>query len=192
MSIIVKAGAETTYTPHPEGPFPGVCCDVQDLGWEEHPKYGWKYKIRLVFFCGEWTDEKGVDGEKKRFPMVVAKKFTASLADKANLRAFCKSWRGGKDFDAQTLRDGFDFEKMLGAPALLQVGHFEWQGDTFAGIDSVMKLPKGMAAPEIPSEYMRLCDREDYEGPHPHPNMSATEPELPPAIEDDDDFGLPF
>lgn len=190
MSIIVKGGSETHYAPHPTGPFAAVCCDVQDLGWEEHPQYGWKYKIRLVFFCGEWTEEKEIEGERKRFPMTVAKKFTASLADKANLRAFCRSWRG-QDFDPQTLRDGFDFEKMLGAPAFLQVGHFQYQGETYAGIDTVMRLPKGMEAPAIPADYTRLCNREDWAGPNPHPSVTRTEPEAPEiATEVDDD--LPF
>lgn len=191
MSVIVKGG-ESTYTPHPEGPYPAVCCDVQDLGWEEHATYGWKYKIRLVFFCGLYTDEKEINGEKKRFPLTVSKKFTASLGDKANLRAFCRSWRG-KDFDADTIRNGFDFEKMLGAPALIQVGHYQWQGDTFAGIDSIMRLPKEMTAPTIPSDFTRMCQREDWKGPNPHPAMSQPDPsEGPSSHGNDPDDDLPF
>lgn len=191
MSIIVKGQAESTYTPHPVGSFAARCCDVQDLGWEEHPQYGWKYKIRLVFFCGEWTEEKEVDGERKRFPMTVAKKFTASLADKANLRAFCRSWKG-KDFTPDVLRDGFDFELMVGAPAFLQITHYDWQGGTYAGIDTVMRLPGGMTAPDIPSDYTRLKDRDDWEGPAKHPSMSEppAEPEVPTDSVYDDD--LPF
>ena len=76
MSIVVTGGNAKTYTPHPTGPFAARCVDVQDLGWEEHPQYGWKYKIRVVFFCGEYTEEKEVerDGQmvKMRFPMVVS------------------------------------------------------------------------------------------------------------------------
>ena len=188
MPVIVKGETGTSYTPHPEDQYAAVCCDVQDLGWEEHPTYGWKYKIRLVFFCGEWTEEKEIDGEKKRFPMTVSKKFTASLADKANLRKFCRDWRG-RDFDADVVRDGFDFERMLGAPAFIQVGHFEWQGETYAGIDTIMRLPKGMEAPAIPEEYTRLCDRDDWEGPAPHPAMS--EPAEPKSMTEPDDE-LPF
>jgi len=191
--VIIKGQGESNYTPHMVGAFPAACCDVQDLGWEEHPQYGWKYKVRLVFFAGHYTDEKEVDGERKRFPMTVSKKFTASLADKANLRAFCRSWKG-KDFTPDVLRDGFDFELMVGAPAFIQVTHFEWQGETYAGIDSIMRLPQGQDAPTIPGDYTRLQDREGWEGPAAHPAMSepeaAPEPETAPSGTTEDD--LPF
>lgn len=190
MSVIVKGGGDGNYTPHPEGAFPAVCCDVQDLGWEEHPTYGWKYKIALVFFCGQYTEEKEVEGQKKKFPMTVRKKFTASLGEKANLRAFCRSWRGGRDFDADTIKNGFDFEKMLGADALIQVSHYEFQGSKYAGIDSVMMLPKGTPGVAFPVAYKRLKDREDWKGPAPHPAMSEPDKSEPasPHRNDDDDF----
>ena len=192
MSIIVKGGEGGNYTPHPEGAFPAVCCDVQDLGWEEHPQYGWKYKIRLVFFCGQHTEEKEVEGVKKRFPMTVSKKFTASLSEKSNLRAFVRSWRG-KDLDAETLKTGLDFEKMLGVEAYIQVSHFEYQNSTYAGIDSIMRLPKEMAGVLYPNDYKRLCDREDWKGPNPHPAMSQPDKsEKPFAGGSGADDDLPF
>jgi hypothetical protein len=191
MSIVVKGTTGSDFTPHPEGQFPATCSDVQDLGWEEHPTYGWKYKIRLVFFCGLFTDEKEYEGEKKRFPMTVSKKFTATLAEKGNLRKFCRSWKG-KDFTPEVVRDGFDFELMLGAKALIQVGHYEYQGSTYAGIDSVMKLPPGMTAPEVPADYVRMCEREGWTGPATHPSMSELDPsDTPPAMNEPDD-DLPF
>lgn len=179
MSVIVKGSGTSNYTPHPEGQFTGVCVDVQDLGWEHSEKYGkTQYKVRLVFYCGEWTDEKEVeiDGKRvvKKFPMTVSKKFTASLHEKSSLRPFAKSWRGA-DFTPQELKDGFDFEKMYSAPALLQIGHFEYEGSTYAGIDSIMRLRDKNDAPEIPEEYTRLKDRDDWDGPAPHPNMKRTD-----------------
>lgn len=196
MSLLVKGGEGGSYIPHPSGAFAAVCCDVQDLGWEEHPQFGWKYKIALVFFCGQHTEEKEIEGVKKRFPMTVRKKFTASLADKANLRAFCRSWRGGKDFDAETIRNGFDFEKMLGAEGLIQVSHFKGtDGGTYAGIDSIMGLPKGMPGVAFPNDYKRLKDRDDWKGPAQHPAMSEPdrgEAPSPHAHDDDDADSLPF
>lgn len=191
MAVYVKGDQGTTYTPHPEGAFPAVCCDVQDLGWEE-TTYGWKYKIRLVFFCGQHTDEKEVEGVKKRFPMTVSKKFTASLNEKANLRAFCKSWRGGKDFDAETIKNGFDFEKMLGADAFIQVSHFDYQGSKYAGIDTIMGLPKGTPGVPFPTDFKRLKDREDWKGPAQHPAMSQPDASEKPAAHRTDDDDLPF
>ena len=198
MSTVVKGSSGGTYTPHPEGQFPAVCVDVQDLGYEHSERYGkTRHKIRLVFFCGEWTEEKEVeiDGQRvrKKFPMTVSKKFTASLHEKSSLRPFAKSWRG-QDFSADELRNGFDFERMYGAPALVQIGHFTYEGDTYSGIDSIMRLRDKKEAPAIPPEYTRLKDRDDWDGPAPHPNMSpmsnADESDEPSLTEPDDD--LPF
>jgi len=191
---VVKETAGGTYTPHPEGQFEAVCVDVQDLGWQEVTYQNQRkvqYKIRLVFFCGEYV-EKEIEGETKKIPLTVGKKFTASLHEKSALRPFAKSWRGA-DFSDKELHDGFDFERMYGAPALIQVGHFEYDGATYAGIDSIMRLKNKDSAPSIPSEYVRLKDREDWEGPAPHPDLEtgrheeASEPSL---TEPDDD--LPF
>lgn len=197
MSTVVKGTNGTSYTPHPEGQYPAVCVDVQDLGWETSEKYGkTQYKIRLVFFCGQWTEEKEVeiDGQRvrKKFPMTVSKKFTASLHEKSVLRPFAKSWRGS-DFTPDELKNGFDFEKMYKAPALIQVGHYQYEGETYAGIDSIMRLRDKAEAPAIPAEYTRLKDREGWEGPAKHPAMSepdATEKPTAQQAEPDDD--LPF
>jgi hypothetical protein len=197
MSIIVKGATGSTYTPHPEGQYAAVCVDVQDLGYEHSEKFDkTQYKIRLVFYCGEWTEEKEIeiDGErvKKKFPMVVSKKFTASLHEKSSLRPFAKSWRGA-DFTPQELKDGFDFERMYGAPALIQVGHFTYEGEAYAGIDSIMRLRNKDEAPAVPPEYTRLKDREDWEGPAPHPNMSAvSDPQEAEPNMDEPDDSLPF
>lgn len=192
MSLVVKEKEGGTYTPHPEGQFPAVCVDVQDLGWEVSEKYGkTQYKIRLVFFCGEFV-EREWEGEKRRVPLTVSKKFTASLHEKSALRPFAKSWRGA-DFSPDELRDGFDFERMYGAPALVQVGHFTYDGGTYAGIDSIMRLRDKKDAPAIPSEYQRLKDRDDWEGPTPHPNMSpASDADHAPEPTDEPEDDLPF
>ena len=194
MSTIVKGTTGGSYTPHPEGQYAAICVDVQDLGWEHSEKYGkTQYKIRLVFYCGQWTEEKEieVDGEtiRKKFPMIVSKKFTASLHEKSSLRPFAKSWRGS-DFTPVELKDGFDFERMYGAPALIQVGHFTYEGETYAGIDSIMRL-RGEEPPVIPADYTRLKDRDDWSGPALHPNMEPSS-KADEAHEPDDDDGLPF
>ena len=199
MSLIVKEGGTSNFKPHPEGTYAAVCVDVQDLGYEEATYNGEtkvQYKLRLVFFCGEYTEPKDIDGVPTTFPVTVSKKFTASLDERANLRKFGKSWRGA-DFTEDEVNNGFDFERMVGAPAFIQVGHFEWQGGNYAGIDSIMRLPKGQDAPPVPVDYTRLKDRDDWEGPAPHPaEIRATEagvdePATPAATEFDDD-DLPF
>ena len=191
MSLIVKGNSGKKFDPHPIYSGPVTCIDVQDLGWEESKKYAkWSYKIRLVFWAGQWTEERDTEDGKKKFPMLVMQKFTASLADKARLRDFCRTWRG-EDFSADVIRDGFDFEKMFMAPGYGQITHNTVpDGNVYANI-SVIKLAQGMGeAPGMPDGYVRLKDREDWEGPTAHPNMSTPEPDQPPVVEEDD--SLPF
>jgi hypothetical protein len=169
------------YKPHPTGPHAAVCCDIVDLGvWQD--QYPGKAprnvrKIRLVF----QTDETREDG--KRF--TVGRLFTASLGEKANLRKFIESWRG-VSFTEEELR-GFSLSKLIGAPALVQVKHRKKGEKTYADIDSVMRLPKGMEKLMV-TDYVRVKDREQT--PPAAPAHRDFE-DFPPAIlEEEDD--LPF
>jgi hypothetical protein len=192
MSIIVTDSGSSDFTPHPEGQWAARCIDVVDMGWVR-TDYGPKYKIRVVFYCGE-TETKEIEGEKRTFPLTVVGFFTASLNEKANLRKFLESWRGRPFLIEEAAR--FDMEKMLDATALIQVAHNKAaNGKVYANITSIMRLPSAMSAPEKP-DYTRVCDREGWTGPAPHPDTQPSEqPEEDPAAytgtayEDDD---LPF
>lgn len=179
--IVSEESGGVDYKPHSVGPHSAVCCDIVDLGvWQD--SYPGKplrnvRKIRLVF----QTDEKREDG--KRF--TVGRMFTASLGEKANLRKFIESWRGVA-FTPDELR-GFSLSKLIGAPALIQVKHRDKQGKTYADIDSVMRLPKGMEKLTV-TDYVRVKDREQAKPLQPaHPDYE----DFPaPLVEEDDD--LPF
>lgn len=190
MAIIVSEGSNKTYTPHPEGQFTARCIDVVDMGWQK-TEFGPKHKIRIVFFCGE-TEEREYEGEKKQSPLTISCFYTASLHEKANLRGFLESWRG-QSFTADEAKS-FDLEKMLGAAAYVQVTHAHKDGKTYANVKSIMKLPKGMDAPGAPTDYERVCEREGWEGPAPHPDMvtSKTQPDpSEPEVEDTTDYSAP-
>jgi len=192
MSVIVKGGGESNYTPHPEGQYAAQCIDVVDMGWQR-TTFGPKYKIRIVFYCGK-TEAREFEGVTKDVPLTVVGFFTASLHEKSNLRAFARSWRGA-DFSDDEVRGGFDFDNMVGAPAFLQVEQSSVDGKTYANIVSVMRLPEGMSAPASP-DYERVCEREGWQGPASHPDemTSRTEPdpsESAPNYTDPDD-DLPF
>lgn len=197
MSVIVKSGGESNYTPHPEGQYNAICIDVVDVGWTRgsalYPDP--KYKIDLVFFCGLLTEPKEFDGETKVYPMTVRARFTASLHEKANLRKFARGWRGA-DFSDDEVRGGFDFEKMLSAPAFLQIEHnVASNGNTYANIVVAMRLPHGQAAPQLPTDYTRVCEREGWTGPARHPDDMMTDPEpapAEPASHNEPDDDLPF
>lgn len=160
MAIILTEGSNGTsnYTPHPEGSFGAVCVDVYDEGlveetWEGVTKM--KHKLRVYFFCGEWTEE---NDEGKRFPMLVSKRFTATLHENGALRPWLEAWRGRK-FTAQELK-GFDIESLIGAPALIQVTQVTKGDRTYANIDFAGRLPKGMEPPTPPADFKRRHVRE--------------------------------
>lgn len=172
------AGGGVDFKPHPTGPHAAVCCDVVDLGiWQD--QFPGKAprdvrKIRLVFQTGETRE----DGQR----FTVGRMFTASLGEKANLRKFLESWRG-IPFTPEQLA-GFNLVKLIGAPALIQVKHRQKQDKTYADIDSIMQLPKGMAKLTVDG-YVRVKDREPAK-----PAAADPHDGYPPPLDEDDD--LPF
>lgn len=188
--IFVSDTGAGEFTPHPEGQFAARCIDVVDMGWQR-TDFGPKYKIRVVFFCGR-TERREIEGEARDVPLTVVGFFTASLNEKANLRKFLESWRGKPFLVEEAAR--FDMERMLDAKALIQVAHHKsTNGKTYANITSIMKLPQGMAAPDKPTDYVRVCDRPEWTGPAPHPDHGESREEPAPTYtghQPDDD--LPF
>lgn len=150
MPIIAKSSG-TNFIPAPAGAHSAVCVDVVDLGILE-VSFGGKtkkqHKIRIV-----WQIEE-VMGDNR--PFIVQKRYTLSLHEKASLRKDLESWRG-RQFSTEEL-DGFDVEKLLGVPCLLNVIQESKNGDTFSNVTSIMRLPKGMN-PLKPRDYVRVCDR---------------------------------
>lgn len=190
MPIIATNNGGGSFTPHPEGQFAATCADVHDLGmlevvWEGVKKR--QHKIDIYFFGGEFMEREG-----KQIPLMVRRRFTLSLNEAGNLRPFLESWRG-KKFTAEEEK-GFDVEALIGAPAFIQVSHNENAGNVYANIDTIMRLPKGMPAPEVPLDYQRMCFRPAKDA---QPAMagagaakSDTYADFPADFPEDDD--LPF
>lgn len=142
------------FTPHPEGQFPAVCVDVVDLGMMEVTFDGttkMQHKIDVYFYCGEQKPD------DESFPLFVRQRFTLTLNTNGRLRPFLEAWRG-RAFTAEEEK-GFDVEKLLSAPAFIQVTHNHVGDKTYANITTIMKLPKQMTAPAVPPDYVRVCDR---------------------------------
>lgn len=143
MSLTVSEGATGTYTPPEAGTYPARCIGLIDLGTQTSVYEGESksaHKLLLQFELCD-ADARRDDGA----PHTVSKRFTASLHPKAALRQFLEAWRG-RPFTPEELR-GFDLPKLLGQTCLLGLVHTEKDGRTYANIASVVKLPKGMAAP---------------------------------------------
>jgi hypothetical protein len=145
------------FTPAPAGAHQAVCVDVVELGEVETEYKGEKKKkrmVKLVWQINELNQETG-----RRF--AVARRYGAYLSEKATLRKDLQSWRG-RPFNPEELR-GFDLEVLLGINCQLNIVHKEVEGSTYANVEAVMPLMKGMPKIE-PLEYTREKDRKPGDG----------------------------
>jgi len=143
----------------PGGNHPAVLVGIIDLGTQEN-KFGNEVNMaHQVLLAWELTQEKKKDGS----PFIVIRHYTASLNQKAALRNLIKTWRG-KD-----LADGeeFDPRKMLGKPCLLSVINKEsGGGNTYAKVEGVTAVPKGMVVGQAVTEPISWAIGEgDYPNP---------------------------
>lgn len=173
------ASAGPTFVPAPDGPHNAVCCDLINLGLQKSEWQGKvkeQHKIRIL-----WEIE-DVDAQGKRF--VVGRTFTKSLHENSSLRAFLESWRGRAFTEAELA--GFNLTNLLGIPAFLQIKHVDKNGKTYANVDTIMRVPKGMAILDVSPTYVRVKDRKRDEAPQ---HQGGDDFGSPPPDEDDD---LPF
>lgn len=162
-SITAKSSGKS-FTPHPEGQFVAVCCDVIDFGEkvEEFPGMPAKlsHKCGIVFRTGEL----GGDGK----PIDVVREFTVSMNDKANLRKFLEAWRA-KSYTDDQAEEGAPLEKLAGKGALVTIEHkTSGAGRTYANLIGISPIPKQMASIALPAtgDYERpdylLKRKEEY------------------------------
>lgn len=185
--MIVKQPDEK-FPAAPEGSFAAVCVDEIDLGKVKSNFNGEERERNMVRLLWQ-IDEEMDDGK----PYFIKQDYTASLDEKAKLRKHLQSWRG-RAFTPQELL-GFDLETVVGAGCLLSIVRVTGRkGGTFANVEGVMKLPKGMEAPR-PRDYIRMKDRKVMPAlPAPKPTSQRPPEEQPPEYHDmgitDDD--VPF
>jgi hypothetical protein len=151
MPIIAKDTGKT-FDPAPEGLFVGVCVDVVDLG-PIKTAYGLKPKVRIVWELAE------VDPATQR-RYLVSRMYSTSLNEKAALRADLESWRG-RPFTLQQVQEGVDLEQLISACCQLSIVHAVGsKGGTFANVQAVVPLGKGMAKIAPSGLYVRATARE--------------------------------
>jgi len=162
------AGDKVWESPSP-GVYSGICIDVIDKGWVQTEYQGEtksQHKVRLVWEI----DCKTSEGEN----MVAGRTVTFSMGKNAKLRELLASWRG-RDFTAQELGEGFDLERIVGAPAQIVVNEFKTkEGEQRSFVDNVLKADseKEMVASE---GYTRMKDREDWIEPGTEEAVDDTE-----------------
>lgn len=168
MAIMAK---DTTkeFIPAPEGLHQAVCVDIEDRGLQD---YGYGEKETVVI---KWQiNERHPELDK---PFLVTCLYTNSLHKKAKLRQHLEAWVGRK-FKPEEL-EGFDLERLLGANCQLQVIHRPSENGTFANVQSIVPLGKGMKGMKA-EDFTRFKDRDNDNAPQ----------KLKPEPSDDDD--LPF
>lgn len=146
MAIIVSG---KSFVPAPEGLHNAVCVDVIDMGLVEGA-FGKKHTIRLVWELDALMED------QRRF--VIQRRYTASLHEKSQLFKDLKSWRG-KPFTPEEL-NGFDLEKLVGAPCQILVEHADREGTTYANVKAIMKADPSRKLIKS-GDYVRVKDRED-------------------------------
>ena len=137
---ITARNTDSKYESHPEGQFVAQCVDTIDLGdkVEDFPNTPPKlaHKCALVFRTGE----KNKAGEY----IDVAREFTVSMGDLANLRKFLEQWRG-KPYTPEQIDAGVPLDKLTGNNGLLTVAHrTSGKGRTYANITACVGIPKQM------------------------------------------------
>lgn len=200
MSDTVTAkGSAATFTPHPEGQFPGQCVDVIDLGEKLQDYPGTKFYLAptaaLVFRTGE-LNENGdfID---------IAREFTVSMGDRANLKKFLEQWRG-KAYTREQIEEGVPLHKLTGQHALLTIAQrVSQKGRPYANITACVGIPKQMkdAVEDYRAGYTRAeyweARKADYASvadtfrAQSQQALADHFDELPAALIDEDD-DLPF
>lgn len=148
MGLTVSEGAGS-FELAPAGTHTARCYRIIDLGTQPTEFQGEKKLARKVLVQWELLgDERMSDGR----PFSVAKRYTASLHEKAQLRKDLAAWRG-RDFTPEELK-GFELPKVLGAFCLLNLIAVEKNGRDYVNVASIMALPKGMPKPEGVNELL--------------------------------------
>lgn len=142
MSLIVSGSSAASYTPIEEGTHVGICYMMVDLGMQFSEVY--KNKSKKVWIGWEITDET-IDLDDGPHHRTMGKQYTASLGESSNLRQDLAAWRG-RDFTPQEL-EAFDLRNIVGAPCLINVVHRTNGTKTYANVQSIMAMPKGMPIP---------------------------------------------
>lgn len=134
----------TTFEAAPAGVHIARLWRIVDLGTQTTDYQGKQTASRKLLLSFELLgDDRMSDGR----PFTISRRFTASLSDKAALRAFIEQWRGRRFTDAE-LAEGFDVARLLGQYGLLNLTETERNGNAYTNIASISPLPKGMPKPE--------------------------------------------
>lgn len=116
-----------------------VCTHVVPLGLQE----GFKGKVREMIALVFEIDEKREDGT----PFQVSQRYTASTNTRATFRKHLDGWRSVPLTDQEV--EEFDTERLVGAPAYVNIELNTKEDRTYTNISSILKLPPTVTPPQV-------------------------------------------
>jgi hypothetical protein len=142
MAFTVSSKGGGDFEPIPVGVHKAICVWVVDLGSTYSERFAkWTRQVLITWELPEERIDIEKDGKKQNLPRVISKTYTSSISPKANLRHDLCSWRG-REFTPEEEK-AFEFSKLLGAPAQLNVMHRQKDGNTYANVAAIIPGPKG-------------------------------------------------
>ena len=144
MAIKTSNAGGGDFEKAPEGMHIARCYKIVDCGTHLNPTFGKEQRLAWVYWELPKTLMK--NGEYAGKPFIIGKRYGLSHNEKSILRSDLESWYG-KRFDTKALDDagGFDLEKLVGRPAMVNVIHSE--DGKYANVKSVNPLPDGIECP---------------------------------------------
>ena len=163
-ATIPAQGENKTYAPIPAGTHLARCVHIVDLGTQESEFNGEKKVARKIRITWETPEETTVFKEENgQQPYLVSKMFTLSLHEKASLRKTIESWLGRK-LTAKEEEEGYDIYALLGKECIVNIVHNAVGDKTYANVDSVSPLMKGMKAPaQITDSVFFSLEKDEYD-----------------------------
>lgn len=151
--LLQKESGGGDFKPAPAGTHNAVLVDVvgpvtKQVTWQGQVRD--VDKLRIVWQIDEINPE--FEGR-----YIVSQWYTATLHEKGNLCQMLEGW-AGKPLPSDA---PFDTESLIGRPCIVNVVHRESNGKTYANVQSVSKLPKGMTPIQPDGTYTRVQDRQE-------------------------------
>lgn len=143
--MALTAPAKPAKPPIEAGPTRGVCYMVADLGTTFN-EYNNKMQRQVLigFELPDFREDVKINEKQVNVSRTIAKFFTFSMHEKANLRIMLESWRG-KEFADDEIKS-FDLFSIVGKNALLNVVNKTKNGHPRSEINGLTALPRGMAS----------------------------------------------
>ena len=145
MIIAKQTSSGSDFKLPPAGSFVARLYRIIDIGTQTTEWMGKKKMQRKIITMFELHGEDN-DGQPLQTaegkPLIVSKRYTLSLDEKATLRKDLEAWRG-KAFTQEEL-DGFNLEVLLGKCCMVNVTHSTYDGKEYANIANISQVPAAL------------------------------------------------